>query len=138
MKLSRWALLVAAAPALAAGCGGLSGAMTAHKDELARAAGKELKVDEAATLIADVVKMTAIVVIMLAIDTTLALITFVTLPAMVILVEYARRLMRASFRQIRVRLAAMNAFAQEHLSGIRVVQLLGRGKREVGRHIGST
>jgi parvulin-like peptidyl-prolyl isomerase len=52
MKLSRWALLVAAAPALAAGCGGLSGAMTAHKDELARAAGKELKVDEAATLIA--------------------------------------------------------------------------------------
>jgi len=35
--------------------------------------------------------------------------------------------MRASFRQIRVRLAAMNAFAQEHLSGIKVVQLLGRG-----------
>ena len=36
--------------------------------------------------------------------------------------------MRTSFRQIRVRLAAMNAFAQEHLFGIRVVQLLGRGK----------
>ena len=35
--------------------------------------------------------------------------------------------MRTSFRQIRVRLAAMNGFAQEHLFGIRVVQLLGRG-----------
>ena len=34
--------------------------------------------------------------------------------------------MRTSFRQIRVRLAAMNAFAQEHLFGIRVVHLLGR------------
>src|SRR4029079_18391434 len=42
--------------------------------------------------------------------------------------EYARRAMRTSFRQIRVRLAAMNAFAQEHLFGIRVVQLLGRGR----------
>ncbi|HYJ79300.1 MAG TPA: peptidylprolyl isomerase [Longimicrobiaceae bacterium] len=52
MKLSRWALLLAAAPVLAAGCNGLGGAMTAHKDELARAAGKELKVDEAAELLA--------------------------------------------------------------------------------------
>jgi ATP-binding cassette subfamily B protein len=43
-----------------------------------------------------------------------------------VLVEVARRAMRKSFRQIRVRLAAMNAFAQEHLFGIRVVQLLGR------------
>jgi len=51
MKLSRWALLVAAAPAIA-GCGGLNGAMSSHKDELARAAGKQLKVDEAAQLIA--------------------------------------------------------------------------------------
>jgi ATP-binding cassette subfamily B multidrug efflux pump len=89
----------------------------------------EMFAQGAITLIADVVKMLAIIVIMLTIDTTLALLTFVTLPFMVVLVEYARRLMRASFRQIRVRLAAMNAFAQEHLSGIRVVQLLGRGQR---------
>jgi ATP-binding cassette, subfamily B, multidrug efflux pump len=89
----------------------------------------EMFAQGAITLIADVVKMTAIVGIMLWIDATLAVITFITLPAMFFLVEYARRLMRASFRQIRVRLAAMNAFAQEHLSGIRVVQLLGRGKR---------
>ncbi len=34
--------------------------------------------------------------------------------------------MRASFREIRVQLAAMNAFVQEHLSGIKVVQLFGR------------
>jgi ATP-binding cassette subfamily B protein len=51
-----------------------------------------------------------------------------TLPLLFLLVEYARRAMRKSFRQIRVRLAAMNAFAQEHLFGIRVVQLLGRSQ----------
>ena len=86
----------------------------------------EMFAQGAITLIADFVKMIAIVIVMLTIDAALALLTFATLPLLVVLVEYARRLMRASFRQIRVRLAAMNAFAQEHLSGIKVVQLLGR------------
>ncbi|MBS1118784.1 MAG: transporter related protein [Deltaproteobacteria bacterium] len=93
----------------------------------------EMFAQGAITLIADFVKMLAIIVVMLTIDPTLAVLTFLTLPFLVVLVEYARRLMRASFRQIRVRLAAMNAFAQEHLSGIKVVQLLGRSavaKRE--------
>jgi len=93
----------------------------------------EMFAQGAITLIADFIKMLAIMVVMLLIDWQLALLTFVTLPFLVVLVEYARRLMRQSFRQIRVRLAAMNAFAQEHLSGIRVVQLLGRSstaKRE--------
>src|SRR4029078_3302785 len=80
------------------------------------------------TLIADFIKMLAIVVMMLSIDVTLTLVTFATLPLLILLIEYARRLMRASFRQIRVRLAAMNAFAQEHLSVCRVIQLLGRAK----------
>ncbi|MEJ7604331.1 MAG: ABC transporter ATP-binding protein [Kofleriaceae bacterium] len=88
----------------------------------------EMFAQGAITLIADLLKMLAIVVVMLTIDVTLTLLVFVTLPIMIVLVEYARRLMRASFRQIRVRLAAMNAFAQEHLSGIKVVQLLGRSK----------
>ena len=86
----------------------------------------EMFAQGAITLIADVVKMTAIVALMLWLDATLTLLVLLTLPFLVALVEYARRLMRESFRQIRVRLAAMNAFAQEHLSGIKVVQLLGR------------
>jgi ATP-binding cassette subfamily B multidrug efflux pump len=88
----------------------------------------EMFAQGAITLIADVLKMLAIIVIMMTIDVTLTLLVFVTLPFMIVLVEYARRLMRASFRLIRVRLAAMNAFAQEHLSGIKVVQLLGRSE----------
>jgi ATP-binding cassette subfamily B protein len=81
----------------------------------------------AITIIGDVIKAVAIMAIMLVRDVELSLITFATLPLLFVIVEYARRAMRTSFRQIRVRLAAMNAFAQEHLFGIRVVQLLGRG-----------
>ncbi|MEZ4360156.1 MAG: ABC transporter ATP-binding protein [Kofleriaceae bacterium] len=80
------------------------------------------------TLFADVIRMGAIVVIMLSLDVTLTLMTFVTLPLLFLLVNYARSAMRRSFREIRVRLAAMNAFVQEHLQGIRVIQLLGRGQ----------
>ena len=87
----------------------------------------EMFAQGAITLIADFVKMLAILIVMLVIDAWLTLLVVLTLPLLVVLVEYSRRLMRASFRQIRVRLAAMNAFAQEHLSGIKVLQLLGRG-----------
>src|SRR6185295_9655275 len=82
----------------------------------------------AITILGDVIKVSAIMVILLAIDVQLSLVTFATLPILFVIVEYARRAMRVSFRQIRVRLAAMNAFAQEHLFGIRVVQLLGRSQ----------
>ena len=85
----------------------------------------------AITLIADAIKAVVIIVIMLTIDVQLSLMTFATLPLLFFLVEFARRAMRKSFRQIRVRLAAMNAFAQEHLFGIRVLHLLGRGATAV-------
>ena len=82
----------------------------------------------AITIVGDALKAVAIMAIMLWRDAELALITFTTLPLLFVIVEYARRAMRTSFRQIRVRLAAMNAFAQEHLFGIRVIHLLGRGR----------
>ena len=50
MKLSRWAL--AAAPLAFAACGGFGSAMTSHTDVVAKAAGKELRVEDAAQLLA--------------------------------------------------------------------------------------
>lgn len=50
MKLSRWAAL-AATPLLLAGCESFGQAMTAHTDTVARAAGHELKIEEAARLL---------------------------------------------------------------------------------------
>lgn len=81
------------------------------------------------TLVADFIKMGAIVAMMLALDVRLTLITFLTLPILVVVVVYARRIMRNSFREIRVKLAAMNTFIQEHVSGMKVVQLFGRERR---------
>lgn len=81
------------------------------------------------TLVADFAKLLAIVGMMLYLDVRLTLITFLTLPLLVMVVAWARKIMRTSFREIRVKLAAMNAYLQEHLSGIKVVQLFGRERR---------
>jgi ATP-binding cassette subfamily B protein len=78
------------------------------------------------TLAADAVKLVAIVGMMLYLDVGLTLVTFAGLPLLVLLVDWSRRIMRRSFRAIRAQLAALNTFAQEHLSGIKVIQLFGR------------
>jgi ATP-binding cassette subfamily B protein len=81
------------------------------------------------TLVADAIKLASIIVMMFVLDVRLTLITFLTLPLLTVLVAYGRKLMRRSFRRIRVKLAAMNAFVAEHLSGIKVVQLFAREKQ---------
>lgn len=52
MRFSRWLALPAAATLLAGGCNGFGEAMTAHTDVVARAAGHELRVEEAAEMLA--------------------------------------------------------------------------------------
>jgi parvulin-like peptidyl-prolyl isomerase len=52
MKVSRWLILAAATPLALAGCGAFGDAMSAHTDVVARAAGHELKVEDAARLLA--------------------------------------------------------------------------------------
>jgi hypothetical protein len=52
MKLSRGLLIGAAASLALAGCGKFSEAMTSHRDVVARAAGRELRVEDAAELLA--------------------------------------------------------------------------------------
>ncbi len=52
MKVSRWLLPLAAAPLVLVGCDSFGQAMTAHTDVVARAAGHELRVEEAAQMLA--------------------------------------------------------------------------------------
>jgi ATP-binding cassette subfamily B protein len=84
------------------------------------------------TLVADAIKLVAIVAMMLYLDVWLTLITFAALPVLVVIVDWSRRVMRRSFREIRLQIAALNSFAQEHLSGVKVVQLFG-GARTAAR-----
>jgi ATP-binding cassette subfamily B multidrug efflux pump len=78
------------------------------------------------TIFGDVFTLVAIMGMMLAIDWRLALVTFAVIPLVYLTARIFRRRVREAFGDIRVRLARLNAFLQERLSGMRVVQLFGR------------
>jgi ATP-binding cassette subfamily B multidrug efflux pump len=78
------------------------------------------------TIFGDAFTLVAIMVMMLAIDVRLALVTFAVIPLVWLTARVFRRQVRQAFGDIRVRLARLNAFLQERLSGMRVVQLFGR------------
>jgi ATP-binding cassette subfamily B multidrug efflux pump len=78
------------------------------------------------TIFGDVFTLVAIMGMMLVIDVKLALVTFAVIPLVWLTAAVFRRRVRDAFRDIRYRLARMNAFLQERLSGMRVVQLFGR------------
>jgi ATP-binding cassette subfamily B protein len=78
------------------------------------------------TLFGDVFTLVAIMGMMLAIDWRLALVTFSVIPLVWLTAAVFRRRVREAFRDIRLRLARLNAYLQERLTGMRVVQLFGR------------
>ncbi|MGZ8397581.1 MAG: ABC transporter ATP-binding protein [Gemmatimonadales bacterium] len=78
------------------------------------------------TVFGDVFTLLAIMTMMLWIDWRLALVTFAVIPLVWLTARIFRRRVRQAFGDIRVRLARLNAFLQERLSGMRVVQLFGR------------
>jgi ATP-binding cassette, subfamily B, multidrug efflux pump len=78
------------------------------------------------TVFGDVFTLLAIMTMMLFIDWRLALVTFAVIPLVWLTARIFRRRVREAFGDIRVRLARLNAYLQERLSGMRVVQLFGR------------
>ncbi len=81
----------------------------------------------------DLFTLLAISGLMLVTDWRLALASFAVIP-LVYAASYAFRLkVRDSYRDIRARLARINAFLQERITGIRVMQLFGREASEAKR-----
>jgi ATP-binding cassette subfamily B protein len=85
------------------------------------------------TVFGDVFTLLAIMGLMVAIDWRLALVAFSVMPVLWLVVTLFRTRVRDAFRDIRARVARLNAALQEQLSGIRVVQLFNRQKESARR-----
>ncbi len=81
----------------------------------------------------DLFALGAIGAVMLWTDWRLALAAFAVIPFVLGVSWVFRVKVREAYRDIRGRLARINAFVQERVGGIRLVQLFGRGGRELGR-----
>jgi len=80
------------------------------------------------TLFNDFFQLAGIMAILFWMNWRLALILSFLLPVIIVGVSWFSRLARETFRDIRTRLARINAFLQESLSGIAVIQLFLREK----------
>src|SRR5947208_5554082 len=81
----------------------------------------------------DLFTLVAISVAMLILDWRLALASFAVIPFVVMVSGLFRKGVRETYRDIRVRVARINSFLQERLTGMRIVQLFGQEKREARR-----
>ena len=77
----------------------------------------------------DIFSLLQIVVVMLKMDWKLALLTFSVLPVIVLVTAAFRKAVRESYRRIRVAIARINAYLQEHITGMAVLQLFNREER---------
>ncbi len=80
----------------------------------------------AMTILMDLVTLAGIVGIMLWIDWRLTLVSFALLPVLLLAINFFRLRARTSYRLIRERIARLNSYLQEAISGMMVIQLFAR------------
>jgi ATP-binding cassette subfamily B protein len=84
------------------------------------------------SLLGDLIRLAFILVAIVGIDWRLALFSMASAPVLFAIAAFFRRWVRDAFREIRLKLARLNSFLQEHLSGIKVVQVFAREARVYG------
>ena len=81
----------------------------------------------------DVFVLVGIVAVLFWMDWRMALVLFSITPLIVMVSIWFRNGARVTYRKVRARIAAINAFLQEHISGMATVQLFNREAREAAK-----
>jgi ATP-binding cassette subfamily B protein len=83
------------------------------------------------SIIADVLTIVAIIVIMFCTDWRLTLVSLAVFPVLIIATYFFKESVNKSFHQVRNAVSRLNAFVQEHITGMYVVQVFAAEEREV-------
>ena len=89
----------------------------------------EMFTSGAISILGDVLTLFGVTIALLIINWQLALVTFIVIPPLLWITSYFRVAMRDNFRAIRVRLARINAYIAENITGMNIVQLFNREQR---------
>lgn len=88
------------------------------------------------TILGDLFKLIFIAWFMFSLDWQLALVTISVMPIMIYATFWFKRKVRDAYRDTRKQVARLNSFLQEHVTGMRIVQLFGREAEELRRFDG--
>lgn len=78
------------------------------------------------TLVSDLVLLVGICVALMVLNLELALVTFAALPLLFGVSQWFQSNLRRTYRELRRRVSVLNAYLQERISGIRIIQLFAR------------
>jgi ATP-binding cassette, subfamily B, multidrug efflux pump len=85
------------------------------------------------SIFGDVFMLAGIMIVLVIMDWRLALVAFSVLPLIAVVTQWFRRNARESYRVVRTLIARINAFLQEHITGMSTVQLFRQESRIFGR-----
>ena len=85
------------------------------------------------SIFGDIFTLAGIMIVLVSMDWRLALVAFAVLPLIVLVTQWFRRNVRESYRTVRAWVARINAFLQEHITGMSTVQLFRREQRTFER-----
>jgi len=81
------------------------------------------------SIFGDIFTLLGIMIVLVTMDWRLALLAFSVLPLIVLVTQWFRRNVRESYRTVRLWIARINAYLQEHITGMMTVQLFRRERR---------
>lgn len=85
------------------------------------------------TIISDILTLLIVIGFMMAINLKLALVCLVTFPFIIWATYIFKEAVKESFDEVREKVGQMNAFVQEHITGMRIIQIFNAQKRELDR-----
>jgi len=81
-------------------------------------------------IMGDLLKLVVVVVVMFVINWKLALWSMLPIPILLWATNIFKNSIQKSFQDVRTQVARLNAFVQEHIQGMAIVQLFGREEQE--------
>ncbi len=91
----------------------------------------EIFSDGLIVIIGDILQLVVIISYMFYIDWQLTLVSLSTIPVLLIATNVFKNKIKSTFNDVRTQVAALNVFVQEHITGMRIVQIFNREKQEM-------
>lgn len=84
-------------------------------------------------IIGDLLKLVVVIIFMFIFNWRLSLITLVSLPFLLIATNIFKNAIKSAFQDVRTQVSRLNAFVQEHITGMNIVQIFNREEIEYQR-----
>ena len=81
-------------------------------------------------IIGDLLKLIAVIIFMLMVDVKLTLVSLASIPILLLATRIFQRVIKSAFRDVRTEVSKLNAFVQEHITGMNIVQIFNREDEE--------